>query len=169
MTPETLANSIADLKAPSYEHDILVWLLVGERLGVPIADEEGYLRNRRDFHFKPSEQWNGRTLEESLEWCRTHNKDEIQRCAYDWGVPHFTGNLQDATMLIPKGWKMTFLGEWDKRPGKKAGPWVARLSGPKIKAAKGTDSRASAMGRYLAAAALSSACVRAGIHNGDFE
>lgn len=84
------------------ETDILIWLLVGERLGVPQSDGQGRLlrADRNERHFVPSATWNGRNLEAALEWCREHNREEIIRIAHDWGVPRFTSSLDAARMLV---------------------------------------------------------------------
>lgn len=89
-------------KAKDDETDILIWLLVGERLGMPQSDERGRLlhADRNTRHFVPSATWNGRDLEAALAWCREHNRDEILRIAHDWGVPRFTGSLDAARMLV---------------------------------------------------------------------
>lgn len=169
MKIEALINDIGKLKAPSSEINILIWLLFGERLGVTIADKKGYFRYGELYSFKPSEVWNGRTLKQALEWCYKHNRGEIDRVARDWGVPNFTGNIQDCMMLIPKRWKLIFLGEWEKRPGKGEGPWVARLKGPMSKAGADKDPTAGYLNAFLPGAAFSAACIKAAIRNGDIE
>lgn len=90
------------LETSNDETDVLIWLIVGERLGVPQSDGRGRLlhANRNDRHFLPSATWNGRDLRAALDWCYEHNREEIHRIAHDWGVPRFTASLDAARMLV---------------------------------------------------------------------
>lgn len=110
-----IIERLRDLEAPDDETDILIWLLVGERLGVPQSDREGRLlrADRTNRHFVPSAIWNGRDLKAALEWCRQHNRNEILRAAHDWGVPRFTGSLDAARMLVAPDMVISRMSEAD--------------------------------------------------------
>lgn len=104
MDRQELLAILANLQAPDDEIDVRIWLIVGGDLGTPQSDQRGILlqADRHVRHFIPSATWNGRNLQAALEWCLTHNRDEIKRIAHDWGVPRFTASLDAAHMLIPK-------------------------------------------------------------------
>lgn len=114
MHPE-ITQRLRRLEKPDDETDILIWLLVGERLGVSQSDGTGRLlhADRAHRHFVPSATWNGRDLAAALDWCRAHNRDEILRVAHDWGVPRFTGSLDAARMLVPEDMVIAEMREAD--------------------------------------------------------
>ena len=97
-----LFEQLRDLETPSDEIDIRIWLRVGERLGTSQSDGRGRLlrASRTDRHFVPSSTWNGRDLAMALDFCLTHNREEILRIAHDWGVPQFTKSLDAARLLV---------------------------------------------------------------------
>ena len=113
---QEIIEQLRDAEVPSDELDILVWLTVGERLGVPQTDSNQRIliadRDRR--HFVPSATWNGRDLQAALDWCREHNRDEIARVAHDWGVPRFTASLDAARMLLGSDRIITGMSEDDR-------------------------------------------------------
>lgn len=56
--------------------------------------------------------------------------------AYDhWAAieahaPHYTTNLQDAVSLVPEGWLVDQVGEWESPVLRARGPWLAILKRP---------------------------------------
>jgi len=110
-----LCDKLKNLETSDDEIDILIWLKVGERLGVPQTDssQRNLVADRTHRHFVPSATWNGRDLRAALEWCRDHNRNEIARVAHDWGVPRFTGSLDAARKLVRDDMVITRMREAD--------------------------------------------------------
>lgn len=102
MTLDQIYTALSKLEKPSNEMDVEIWLHFGENLGKE-QSVEGRLKkgDRTNYHLKPSCFWNGRDLSKALQWCRENNPEEIDRIAFDWGVPLFTKSLDAAKIIIP--------------------------------------------------------------------
>lgn len=83
------------------EADLLVWLLVGERLGQSFPDG-GRLPSpdpRYGPHLKPSEIWNGRNLDTAYALFPS----DVAGLARTWGVPEFTTSMNAAMSIVDEG------------------------------------------------------------------